>query len=368
MKNRHFLAYSIPRVRRKTWVLAASCALALAAIHGARAASGAGAIGRDGSHDFDFNIGTWKTHISRLQHPLTGSKSWVTLDGVVVVNRVWDGRAQIEEVEADGEGSHFEGMTLFLYNSTSRQWAMHFANSKDGTMAVPALGEFKNGRGEFFDQETYNGRSVLVRVTWSDVTANAHRFEQAFSADGGKTWEPNFIAEVTRAPDGASATAAPIGDGPTGQHDFDFQFGRWAVHMKRLKEPLTDSSTWSELDGTVAVRKLWNGRANLAEISAEGPKGKLEFLSLRLFNPQSHQWTLNFASSNSGTLSTPMVGSFKEGRGEFTDQENYNGRMIWVRFVFDKIQSGSHEDQQSFSDDHGKTWEVNWINTSKPLP
>jgi hypothetical protein len=118
------------------------------------------------------------------------------------------------------------------------------------------------------------------------------------------------------------------------------------------------------LDGTVVVRKVWNGRANLAEITADGPSGKLEFLSLRLFNPISHQWSLNFASSNSGTLSTPMVGEFKNGRGEFYDQESFNGRMIWVRFVFANVSVNSNRDEQAFSDDGGKTWETNWINTS----
>jgi hypothetical protein len=118
------------------------------------------------------------------------------------------------------------------------------------------------------------------------------------------------------------------------------------------------------LDGTVVVRKVWNGRANLAEITADSPSGKLEFLSLRLFNPKSQQWSLNFASSNSGTLSTPMVGAFKNGRGEFYDQEPFDGRMIWVRFVFGDVTATSNRDEQAFSDDGGRTWEINWINTS----
>ena len=89
--------------------------------------------------------------------------------------------------------------------------------------------------------------------------------------------------------------------------------------MSRLQHPLTGSATWVQLNGTVAVRKIWDGRANLAEIETDGPAGHLEFLSLRLYNPQAEQWSLNFASSNSGTLSVPMTGEFKNGRGEFYD-------------------------------------------------
>jgi hypothetical protein len=153
---------------------------------------------RDAQHDFDFNIGTWNTHIKRLQHPLTGSNTWVELNGTVVVRPVWDGRAQFEEIEADGPTGHFEGLTLFLYNPQSHQWSQHFATSSEGTLAVPAIGEFKNGRGEFYDQEPFKGRTILVRIVWADITPNSHHFEQSFSDDGGKTWEPNFIATLTR--------------------------------------------------------------------------------------------------------------------------------------------------------------------------
>jgi hypothetical protein len=153
---------------------------------------------RDGQHDFDFNLGTWKTEISRLQHPLTGSTTWVQLHGTVVIQKVWDGRAQFEEIEANGPSGRFEGLTLFLYNPQSHQWSLNFSNSNEGTMSTPSVGEFKNGRGEFFDQETFNGRTILVRMIWSDITPDSHRVEQSFSDDGGKTWEPNFTALLTR--------------------------------------------------------------------------------------------------------------------------------------------------------------------------
>lgn len=153
---------------------------------------------RDGQHDFDFNLGTWKTHIKRLQHPLTGSHTWIELNGTVVVRKVWDGRAQLEEIEADGPAGRFEGLTLFLYNPQSRQWSQIFANSNGGTLAQPTIGEFKNGRGEFYDQESFHGRAILVRGVWADITPNSHHFEQSYSDDGGKTWEPNFVATLAR--------------------------------------------------------------------------------------------------------------------------------------------------------------------------
>jgi len=152
----------------------------------------------DGQHDFDFHFGNWHTHIRRLQHPLTGATSWYEMDGTLKVNKLWDGRGNIEELEVDGPNGHFEGLSLFLYNPQSHQWGEYFANAKSGTLGVPLVGEFRNGRGEFYDQEDFNGRSILVRAIWSDITPDSHHFEQSFSDDGGKTWEPNFTASLTR--------------------------------------------------------------------------------------------------------------------------------------------------------------------------
>ena len=155
---------------------------------------------RDGQHDFDFHIGTWKTHVSRLVHPLTGSTTWVTYEGTTVVRKIWNGRANLVELEVDGSAGHLELLSLRLYDPQSRQWSLNVASSGGGTLGVPTIGEFKNGRGEFFDQETLNGRAIQVRFVISDITANSCHFEQAFSDDGGKTWEVNWLATDTRVP------------------------------------------------------------------------------------------------------------------------------------------------------------------------
>ena len=156
---------------------------------------------RDGQHDFDFHIGVWKTHLSRRLRPLTGSTTWVEYEGTTVVRKVWNGRANLVELEVDGPAGHIEALSLRLYNPESRQWSLNFSNSAGGTLSPPTIGEFKNGRGEFFNQETLNGRAIFVRFVISDITPNSCRFEQAFSDDGGKTWEVNWIAIDTRVKD-----------------------------------------------------------------------------------------------------------------------------------------------------------------------
>ena len=153
---------------------------------------------RDGQHDLDFIIGTWKTHITRLQKPLSGSTTWLKMEGTKTEREIWNGRAHLEEIEADGPTGHWEGLTLFLYNPQAHQWSQTFASSGDGTLGTPQFGAFKNGRVEFIGQDTFNNKAILVRTIWSDITQDSHKFEQAFSDDGGKTWETNFIAQVTR--------------------------------------------------------------------------------------------------------------------------------------------------------------------------
>lgn len=153
---------------------------------------------RDGRHDFDFEIGAWKTHLRRLLHPLTGSTNWAEYEGTTVVNKVWNGLANFLELEVDGPAGHMEALNLRLYNPQSHQWSLNFASSKGGALGEPTVGEFHNGRGEFFDHETFNGQPILVRFVISDITPNSCHFEQAFSADGGKTWEVNWVADDTR--------------------------------------------------------------------------------------------------------------------------------------------------------------------------
>jgi hypothetical protein len=154
---------------------------------------------RDGQHDFDFEIGKWKTHVARLVHPLTQSTTWVDYDGTTTVRRIWHGRANLVELEVDGPAGHIEALSLRLYNRDSHQWSLNFASSGGATLGTPTIGEFKNGRGEFYDQETLNGRSILVRFVISNITLTSCRFEQAFSDDGGKSWQANWIATDTRA-------------------------------------------------------------------------------------------------------------------------------------------------------------------------
>jgi len=182
------------RVRRRS---VAWTSLAAVCIFTTAASQTAGAL-RDGQHDFDFDLGKWKTHSSRLLHPLTGSKNWVDMDGVTVVKEIWGGRANLAEFKADGPAGPIELLSLRWYNPTAHQWYLDFATPGVGVLGIPGVGEFRNGRGDFYDQESIGGKSILVRFSIWGITPNTAQSEQAFSADGGATWEVNWVNHYTR--------------------------------------------------------------------------------------------------------------------------------------------------------------------------
>jgi len=160
---------------------------------------------RDGQHDFDPLIGTWKATLKRLVHPLSGSNTWVEFEGTQITRSIWGGRATMDEFKVDNPAtnSHIDGLTIRLYSPESRQWSIYWANAKQGSFSLPpTVGRWVNGRGEFYDQEMFEGRMILVRYVWSDITPTSAHFEQSFSDDGGKTWEPNWISTITRAKGG----------------------------------------------------------------------------------------------------------------------------------------------------------------------
>ena len=168
-------------------------------------AASSSALPRDGQHDFDWEIGTWDTHLKRLREPLSGKTDWIEYAGTSVVHPVMGTRANLVELDVRGNAGHIAGVSLRLYRPASGQWTLHFANLANGLMTEPMHGAFKDGRGSFYGQDTVNGRVVLVRFLVVPVGTGTWRFEQAYSDDGGQRWETNWIAVDTRRKDAPAA-------------------------------------------------------------------------------------------------------------------------------------------------------------------
>lgn len=153
---------------------------------------------QDGRADFDFLFGTWIAHNRRLRERLKGSTSWEKFEGTIVARKILGGMGNIDEVKMEREAGLIEGFTLRIFDPKSGQWSIYWVDNVNGTLQIPMVGGFKDGRGEFYAQEIFEGKSIYSRFIWSEITDASCRWEQAFSADGGNTWETNWITEFER--------------------------------------------------------------------------------------------------------------------------------------------------------------------------
>jgi hypothetical protein len=192
------------RCRRLGLIAAAAL---LPALHAdAQSAADASAVAQqaaqhDGAHDFDFIIGDWKSHVRRLPDRLVGSNKWIEYDGTSKHRKLLDSNANFEEFEAQNTaaGLHLKAQTLRLYNPESHQWSLYLIDVDKGTLELPPLiGQFNGRKGEFYEYTDWKGRTILVRFQWTNISPKSAHFEQAFSADGGKTWEVNWINDLSR--------------------------------------------------------------------------------------------------------------------------------------------------------------------------
>ena len=156
------------------------------------------ATARDGRVDFDFLMGRWQIHNRRLRERLKRSDSWEEFESTSEARPVLGGLGNVDEYTMDRELGRFQGVTLRLYNPQAQEWSIYWAGSDDGLMQTPMIGGFKDGRGEFYSQELFEGRHIFNRFIWTVISPTACRWEQAFSPDGGVTWETNWIMEFTR--------------------------------------------------------------------------------------------------------------------------------------------------------------------------
>ena len=160
--------------------------------------SGARPESSDGARDFDFLHGSWRVHNRRLRAILAGSTDWYAFEGRAIERPLWDGRANIEEYDAEMPSGRVRGLALRLYDPGARQWTIHWSSSATGTLDRPMIGEFIDGRGEFYGQDVHDRRIVLTRFVWTHDGPDRCAWEQAYSTDGGRSWETNWIMEFSR--------------------------------------------------------------------------------------------------------------------------------------------------------------------------
>lgn len=180
--------------------MALATCLVLVAPIASPAAAEQPAAARDGQKDFDWEAGTWTTNVKVRRNPLSGTAAdWAEYRGTSVIKPLLAGHANFVELSVSGRRGAIEGGSLRLYNPKARQWSLNFASVSGGVLTAPVFGSFDvGGRGLFYGQDTLDGRTIFVRFIITRTSAGEAHFEQAYSTDGGVSWEDNWIATDTR--------------------------------------------------------------------------------------------------------------------------------------------------------------------------
>ena len=307
------------------------------------------------AHDFDFLLGDWTVHNRYLAHRLSGSHEWIEFDAADSFHTLPGGLGTEENYQTEHWPS-FTAIGLHLYDPEGKRWTLYWADSRNspGSMQTLASGAFDGDVGTFYAPDTFNGKPITVRVIWKKKDDAHVYWEQAFSTDGKKTWETNWIMDFTRKKAPVATTSA--------EHGFDFLVGKWTVQHRRLKHRLAHSDEWEEFGGTVASSPMLAGQANVDDNTLDTPAGVYRAATVRMFLPSSKSWAIWwFDGRQPEKLDPPLVGTFTDGVGTFFSDDTFEGRPIRVRFIWSHITSSSARWEQAFSDDAGKTWETNWV-------
>ena len=147
--------------------------------------------------DFEFLYGEWSVHNRRLRELFAGSDDWYEFEGVASARPLLGGVGNVDEMDCPSEG--FSGATVRLQDQATGDWSIYWADSTTGRLFPPVVGRFENGRGDFYGDDTHRGIPIRAHFTWSDMTPTSARWQQQFSADGGLTWEVNWVMEFSRA-------------------------------------------------------------------------------------------------------------------------------------------------------------------------
>ena len=153
----------------------------------------------DGRNDFDFFMGKWKGVNRRLRERLAGCTEWEVFEGRSSIYKILDGLGNFDEVVMQRESGIMHGATLRLFNPDTCEWSIYWASSAGANnIFPPMIGKFEGKVGHFYAYEPIAGRHIYTRFIWTNIDENSCRWEQAFSPDGGQSWETNWVTDFTR--------------------------------------------------------------------------------------------------------------------------------------------------------------------------
>ena len=310
-------------------------------------------------HDWDWLVGIWDVWHRRLKARLAGSHDWEEFGGKSALWLALGGLGTVDDNIVDIPSGSYRGLTIRAFDPATGLWSIWWLDGRNPRVIDPPVrGDFDGENATFTGPDTYEGRPVTIRFRWLDIHSARPHWEQAMSADDGRTWEINWENFFTR----TAPAATPLPQYPERPRDFDFLVGTWSVRHRRLERRLAGSSDWQAFGGTLANWPVLGGQGNVGDNLLERPEGAWRGIGLRTFDGSASEWLSWWLDGRSPAgFTPPLRGRFADGVGTFVGDDLLDDRPVKTRVTWSRITSRSARWEQAMSGDGGATWETNWI-------
>jgi len=311
------------------------------------------------AHDWDWLLGDWDVFHSRLKDRLVKSTEWQEFKGRSSFWTTLGGMGNVDDDIVELPAGIYRGLSLRAFDPKTNSWAIWWVDGRNPERIDPPVrGGFKGDEGEFTGPDVYKGTPVTVRFRWHEVRSKRPWWDQAYSTDGGKTWEINWRNYFTRTRATASGQPRIEGDPPEARQ-WDFLVGQWKVRNRRLR---AGSKDWQEFDSTLRNWTVLGGRGNVGDNWFAIPGDPFGGMSLRVYNDEKKEWLSWWVSGREpANIGPPLRGKFENGIATLVGDDVADGNPIKLRSQWTRTDTGSPHWTQATSSDGGKTWETNWV-------
>lgn len=309
--------------------------------------------------DWHWLLGNWDVRHRRLKERLVGDTHWQEFAGKSAAWSTLDGLGTIDDNLIELPGGTYRGLGIRAFDGGAGTWAIWWLDGRRPTRIDPPVkGRFDGDEGTFVGTDVLDGRPITMRFRWHDIHGARPWWEQAFSADGGASWEVNWRNWFTR----TAATPTPLPKIAGAPRDWDFLAGRWNVRHRRLRQRFAGTTDWDEFGGTFVNWPVLGGHGNVGDNVMEFPGGTVRGVGFRAFDPASRQWLSWWLDGRRpGEIGAPLRGAFAGGVGRFVGDDVHEGKAIKTRVTWSRITERSARWEQAGTMDAGRTWEVNWV-------
>ena len=335
----------------------------LAALAAAGAASALPAQAADPTTDWSWLVGDWDVRHRRLRERLAGSTTWDEFSGRSALWLTLGGLGTIDDNALDLPGGAYRALGVRAFDPASGQWSIWWLDPRNpGRIDPPVRGRFEGDTAAFLGEDSLRGQPILVRFQWSDIHGPRPHWRQAFSPDGGATWEMNWENFFTRTSAAPSPLPWPAAASPPAPHDWAFLVGRWAVRHRKRRRRMAGDDSWDSFEGTLTNWPVMGGQGNVGDNLFNVAGGAYRGVGLRAYDPAAGDWLSWWLDGRDPTrIGPPVRGRFEGGVGTFIGDDTHEGRPVRARVLWSGITARSARWEQAFSADGGASWETNWV-------